>query len=335
MTLSDKERPLWRTSLTFAVVLISLCAGLRYELSGVLDRFSPNLAEVLSYSLLILSVGMANVYLDALTDPAPSWRASRHHVVIATALVGAILLSWSLIPGAHEYVVQPGINRLPMSVPLLVFNLAAFGSLIPVGARVIAFCRQKIRSNRKAPSSPEPGSYAGLTLIWAFSLAGLAGCLDVVLTSLWRLPSAAPLPADSFHLKFPPAANAVCLTGLTSGVVVLLLGPRLQSWRESRDLARLIEPLWRCLVQQHPQVKLEGRHTVTRRLIEVHDALALHRIPERDSRDFHGIAAAVQRGDGGDVLAGRALAELDPSDTAVARLATAFNEGTNERARDT
>lgn len=328
VTLADRSRPLWRTSLTLAVGLISLCALIRYELSPVLDGLSPNVAEALSYCLLIAAVGMANVYLDALVSPAPSWRASRHHVIVSLALVGTILTSWWQVAHVHEMNVRPGINRLPMSFPLLVFNLAAFGSLLPVGVRVILFCRRKIRSNRES-QHPEPGAYLGLTLIWTFSLVGLAGCLDVCVMSVVRLFAHEPLAPGSFHLAFPPMANAVCLSGLTSGIIVLLLGPRWQRWRESRRRDRLVTPLWTHLVQQHPQVVLAGRQNATRRLIEVHDALAIHHIPAGDSGDLRRIAAAIRRGDQGEVLVARALSEIDPSDMAVIRLAAAYNEGSN------
>lgn len=325
VTFTDRSRPLWRTSLTFAAALIFLCALLRYELSPLVDRASPNLTEALSYSLLILSVGMANVYLDALADPHPSWWESRRHIIICVTLVAVILASWSQIPHVHDETVPPGVNRLPMSIPLLTFNIAAFGALLPVGARVIAFCRRKIRANAEA-ERPEPGAHVGLTLIWVFSIVGMAGCLDVCAMSLLRLPSHEALSPGSFHLVFPPLANALCLTGLTSGVIALLVGPRLQERREARRRERLITPLWAHLVNLHPHVKLEGHHSAERRLIEVHDALALHRIPEEDSVDVHRIAAAIRRGEHGEAFAGRALSSIDPSDTAVVRLAAAFNE---------
>lgn len=328
VTFSDRSRPLWRTSLTLAVSLISLCALFRYELSAFIDGLSPNITEALSYSLLIASVGMANVYLDALVSPAPSWRDSRHHIFVSLALVVTILVSWWQIPHVHEANVHPGVNRLPMSPPLLIFNFAAFGALLPAGTRVLLFCRQKIRSNREA-EHPEPGAYVGLTLIWTFSLVGMAGCLEVCVMSVVRLFQQEPLAPDSFHLAFPPIANAVCLSGLTSGVIVLLLGPRWQEWRETRHLDKIVTPLWATLVRQHPQVVLAGRQNVTRRLIEVHDALAIHHIPADDCRDLSRIAAAIRRGDQGDVLVGKALSEIDPSDMAVIRLAAAYNEGSN------
>lgn len=325
VTFADRSRPLWRTSLTYAAALIFLCALMRYELSTFVDRASPNLTEAVSYSLLILSVGMANVYLDSLVDPHPSWWASRRHLIVSAVLVVVILGSWSQIPNVHDETVRPGVNRLPMSWPLLAFNLAAFGSLLPVGARVIAFCRGKIRANAEA-DHPEPGAQVGLTLIRTFSLVGMAGCLDVCIVSFLRLPSREALSSDSFHLAFPPLANALCLTGLTSGVIALLVGPRLQERREARRVDRLVSPLWSHLVHLHPHVTLEGHHSAARRLIEVHDALAIHRIPEEESADIYRIATAIREGERGEALAGRALSNLDSSDKAVERLAAAFNE---------
>jgi len=325
ITFSDRERPIWRVSLTLAVGLIFLCAILRYEFSRYIDLAVPNMTEAISYSLLVASVGMANVYLDSLVDNRPSWRASRHHVVISLIFAGIIITSWSTIPHVHDANVRPGINRLPMSPSLLIFNLAAFGSLLPVGLRVLRFCRRKIRSNAQE-GQPEPGARMGLTLIWVFSWVGMAGCFDVCASSLLRLRGSQPLPADSLHLKIPPLANAVCLSGLTTGVLILLMGPRIAALRVSRRNDRLILPLWECLVRHNPHVVMPHHQSAVRRLIEVHDALAIHSIPEACSHTVQGIAEAIRVGSKGEVLAGAALSSIDPRDDAVLRLAAAFNE---------
>lgn len=324
VTFVKGSRPIWRTSLTLAMLFMAICAATRYEASHLLDLGWPNIGELLSYGWLILAAGMANVYVDTLSSSSPSWRRSWPHLAFAAACVLTISIAWFETPTVADREASPSINTLPMTPSLATFNIATYGPLVITALRVMIYCWKQLRNGTRS----EPGAHLGLSLIGSFSIFGLLSCLSVVIESLYRLPPHAPLHPHSEFLILPPLANAISLSGLGLGVAVLVWAPALDARLHERRLRSDITPLWRFLTLRYPEARSTSLTTTTRKRIEIHDALALHRVAPRNhgwSLDDLADALREEPHPHSKLTADRVLSELSESDL-TRDLALVFKE---------
>lgn len=322
-------RPVWRTAFAITLIVVTLCATARYE-PWLLDSFTPNLAEAVSYACLILGAGTVNVYLDALHQPDPSWTHSYRHIIWAGCVAALLVSAWLCLPEAHQREVRPTIALLPMTTPLAIFILAAYVPMVPTMFRIARYCISRL----KGSTPREPGESSGLVLIGCGAVVAAVSFIWTLTNTLFRLKTGAPESMDSVQIRWLSPVNALSLASIAIGATTLAVMPARSRRRQEADFEGTLDPLWHTLTARYPSVRLTSSESVTRKLIETHDALAqftVHasRVSGASPQD---VAVALYRGSDShmhgeaSMSASRALELRHPDEDPIPLLARHFRK---------
>lgn len=312
VTLAVTRPAPWRTALSIATLGLAAGATAHFLAAAIDEALGIySFAGLLTRLPLVAGIAAASVYLHDLRGRMTA--AARHRIIAGAAITTVCTAAaWAAAPIHDHEVLEFGTAAPNPATWIYVVGIYAYGAAFLVELTRYA------HSSRRDQLSMDPPARIALTLIEA---AGVSGILSLVLF-------AANVTNGQLRGQPNPTLNAVAvalfpvpLTLLAAGLVLLPLAQQLDHRRTARALARRIEPLWRAIIRQHPDVHLplnrwrtSPRLIAHRRLIEIVDALEKHRVdPAIGTIDE--LAAAITQPSGPHDLrtAKDALVLLDPA----------------------
>lgn len=312
VTLAVTRPAPWRTALSIATLGLAAGATAHFLAAAIDEALGIySFAGLLTRLPLLAGIAAASVYLHDLRGRLTA--AARHRIIAGAAITTVCTAAaWAAAPIHDHEVLEFGTAAPNPATWIYVVGIYAYGAAFLVELTRYA------HTSRRDQLSMDPPARIALTLIEA---AGVSGILSLVLF-------AANVTNGQLRGQPNPTLNAVAvalfpvpLTLLAAGLVLLPLAQQLDHRRTARALARRIEPLWRAIIRQHPDVHLplnrwrtSPRLIAHRRLIEIVDALEKHRVdPAIGTIDE--LAAAITQPSGPPDMrtAKDALVLLDPA----------------------
>jgi len=265
------QRALWLTLLCVALALTVLLAPLYLAFDRVLGV--PNLARLVGHGFVVGAAWSVQVFLNALTYPAPVARTRNRQA----ALLFVVALSGLGFLFAHAPVAQESLDftgtyaQAPYVLEYRLLFSAYLGWALGVVA-VLCWRYASLSRGRAMLSS-------GLRLV---SVGALVGIAYIVNQALWaitgRLGVADPLVNPQLLNE---VLIAVAITCMVSGATLPAWGPRLglpglpRWWSQYRALRQLF-PLWRGISMTFPEIAL-----LPPPRSGLHDALAVGQVGRR------------------------------------------------------
>jgi hypothetical protein len=266
----------------------------------------PNLAELVGHGLILVSAWQGHAILVFLIHPRRSarWRTWVYGALVAV-VVAVMAIFFNLAPVDQEapQTFTAVYAGAPYIVPYWLAFLAMVNYLLADIVRLVA---------RYGSRSPNEHVRLGLHLV---AVGGTFGVGYWLHWSIYLVLRQAQMPIPN-GLR---TAGMVCMFGgvlfIALGSTVPALGPRVglptpYAWWASLRHYRQLDPLWRALttaapevvLKRPPRMVLDARFWLTRRLVEIEDALRLcmpngvaHRERETRGRPWlHGRSPAAE-----------------------------------------
>ena len=210
------------------------------------------------YVALLIGAGFVNVYLVALRRrTVPAWLTA---AIMAAAVAASVAM---VVVGVYDEASPQTTTQRFVGYGI---TLTIMLITLP---RIATYCIHEMRS--LAPEDKENvGKRSGLGLIAAGSILGIIRFAIEAVAVVAQKPTLSRIDNVAGHFLDAIAAGLLAI-----GAVVLIAAPWVRNQFISHRDAKAIQPLWEHLTATHPQVVLSPSASTTRKVIEVHDALAL------------------------------------------------------------
>ncbi len=234
-------------------------------LPNLADQLVPNMSVYLSSAGLIVTAGLTNAYADSLLGVVKKLRLTAWIglTILVLSILTATWVSDSSIRAARfqgDY-----LTRGPVTGAGTAFYLCGYLPVLATLPRVASVAW-------RLPRSEDLLTRSGLWLIIAAMGIGTIGfSLDAGTVIVHASEAQMALTMQPYNIAEGLKNVGVLL--LVVGVALMAGSPTINHSVHQHQLRRELMGLWNIIVKQYPDVRLAGRATSTRMMIEIMDGL--------------------------------------------------------------
>lgn len=253
-----------RVLLTGAMISLSFAETFAF-LPHLADQLVPNMSVYLSSVGLIITAGLTNAYADALSRKSAMLRLNVW-IGVTALVVGVLTVSWTLDPSIRAFRFEGNyLTHGPVTGAATIFYLCEYLPVLATLPRVTWVAA-------RLPRSEDLPTRTGLGLIITAMVIGTGGySLDAGTVIVHAANTHMVSTMQPYNLAQGFKNVAVLL--LVVGVALMAGSPTISHEMHQHQLRQDLMSLWIIAVGQYPDVRLPGRATSTRMMVEIMDAL--------------------------------------------------------------